>query len=298
MLDESQMLQQLADALPFGVCIVDGQRQICYWNRGAEKITGHLRQDVMGRFCCDELLVCCHGEGGAPRQCCPAELAEDGTPSARLRHFFLRHKEGHRLPVLMRSLALRQEDGLIVARAELFQIEQTAAQEDLSWMGEASTEPDPALGIPPLAATLDSLRLRLGEASASLAIFVIGIRDLPQMVRKYGEPMGRAAQRTVVHSLTYLLTVPHFLGCWSNQRLLVSISDCSEFTFYRIQQQLAVLKTMELTWWGDRIGFATEITSAMLVPGGAAREENENEKVLERLGAPCDAVREMTTENS
>jgi len=292
MLDESQMLQQLAEALPFGVCVVDGQRQIRYWNRGAEKITGHLRQEVMGHSCCDELLVCCRGESASARRCCPAELA-DSEAAARLRHFFLRHKEGHRVPVLIRSLALRQEDGLIVARAEIFQPEQ-AAREDLGWMEEPTAELDPALGIPSSAVTLDQLRLRLSEASSNLAVFVIGIQDLPQLVRTYGVPMGQAAQRTVVHSLSHLLTVPHYLGCWSENRLLVMVSDCSEFTFFRIQQQLGVLKTMELTWWGDRIAFTTQCSSQTLDPASAAIEDTE--AALERLGAPCGTAGEIPAE--
>lgn len=282
MLDESQMLQQLAEALPFGVCVVDGRRQIHYWNRGAEKITGHLRQEVMGRSCCDELLVCCGKESDPARRCCPAELA-DTEASARLRHFFLRHKQGHRVPVLIRSLALRQEDGVIVARAEIFQPEQSA-QEDLGWMEEPMAELDPALGIPSSAVTLDQLRLRLSEARSNLAVFVIGIEDLPHLVRTYGVPMGQAAQRTVVHSITHLLTVPHYLGCWSDNRLLIMVVDCSEFTFYRIQQQLGVLKTMELTWWGDRIAFSTQCSSTTLDPANATPEETD--AALERLGAP------------
>ncbi len=292
MLDEAQMLQQLADALPFGVCIVDCRRQIRFWNSGAERITGHLRQEVLGHSCCDELLVCCGGDNSAPRVCA-TEMSSADTPSSRLRPFLLRHKEGHRLPVLIRSLALRQEDGVIVARAELFQLQQTA-QEDLSWMGEANAHLDHSLGIPSAEVTLDQLRLRVSEAAASLALFVVGVKDFDRLVRTYGAPMGQAAQRCVVQSLSHLLTVPHYLGCWSESRLLVMISDCSEFTFFRIQQQLAVLKTMELTWWGDRITFATQCSGEVLSPGNAAGDEVE--AVLERLGAPGYAAEEASAE--
>ena len=293
MLDEAQMLQQLADALPFGVCIVDGRRNIRYWNSGAERITGHLRQDLVGRAGGDELLHWRGGENPLPRSCFGhLPLAE--TPSGGLRSFLLRHREGHCVPVLIRSLPLRQEDGVVVAHAEIFQPQQ-AAQEDLSWMGEADAHADPELGIPSAEATLDQLQLRVSEANASLAVFVIGVKDLARLMRTYGAPMGLAAQRSVVQSLTHLLTVPHFLGCWSQHRLLVMIADCSEFTFFRVQQQLAAIKTLELTWWGDRIPIASVSRGTLLHPGSATGDEVE--AVLERLGAPGHTQDSIPAEN-
>jgi GGDEF domain-containing protein len=282
MLDELQMLKQLGDALPFGVCIVDLDRQIRYWNHAAERITGHWRQDVMGRSCCDRLLVCCGGgqdeDGCSPRPCRSPNPEVHNARPAKLSRFFLRHKEGHRLPVLIRSLPLRDEDGLIVGHAELFH-EELANQQDFGWLADARLHP--ALGIPSVAATEDQLRQRLRENDVSLGVFIVAIRDLCRLVRKYGEPMGLAAQRTLVHTLTHLLTVPHYLGCWTGDRLLVMVFDCSEPVFARIQQRLAMLSAMDLTWWGDRIGVEVDISGRLLGPSPGAAEEVDG--ILEQL---------------
>jgi PAS domain S-box-containing protein len=52
-----KIFRRIVDQLDVGVYIVDRARKIQYWNRGAEGLTGFLAQDVVGRFCRDNILV-------------------------------------------------------------------------------------------------------------------------------------------------------------------------------------------------------------------------------------------------
>jgi len=56
-LNDAEIYQTVLDGLETGVCIVDQNRRIRFWNEGAEEITGYLRQDVVGRFLRDHLLT-------------------------------------------------------------------------------------------------------------------------------------------------------------------------------------------------------------------------------------------------
>jgi PAS domain S-box-containing protein len=56
-LSNPRVFETAVDSLEVGVCLVDRHRKIVYWNRGAERISGYLRQDVTGRFCRDDILV-------------------------------------------------------------------------------------------------------------------------------------------------------------------------------------------------------------------------------------------------
>src|SRR6267154_2296966 len=56
-LNDPEIYQSVLDSLETGVYIVDRNRRIRFWNEGAEKITGYLRQDVVGRFLRDHLLT-------------------------------------------------------------------------------------------------------------------------------------------------------------------------------------------------------------------------------------------------
>ena len=39
-----------------GVCAVDREGKVILWNDGAERVTGYLRQDVLGRMCTEAFL--------------------------------------------------------------------------------------------------------------------------------------------------------------------------------------------------------------------------------------------------
>ena len=59
-LQNAEVFRSALESMQAGVCVVDHDRKIRYWNEGAEKITGYLRQEVLGRFCGDILLIGSH----------------------------------------------------------------------------------------------------------------------------------------------------------------------------------------------------------------------------------------------
>ena len=60
MLDELQRadssLVAMLDSLFDGIYVTDRKRNILFWNRGAEQITGYAREEVLGRSCRDDIL--------------------------------------------------------------------------------------------------------------------------------------------------------------------------------------------------------------------------------------------------
>jgi PAS domain S-box-containing protein len=54
-LSNPRLFETVLDSLEAGVYLVDRHRKIVYWNHGAERISGYLRQDVTGRFCRDDI---------------------------------------------------------------------------------------------------------------------------------------------------------------------------------------------------------------------------------------------------
>ncbi len=72
-LQNAEIFRAALESLQTGVCMVDQDRKICFWNDGAEKITGYLRQDVLGRFCGEILLIKFHeNKDGLLRALLPA----------------------------------------------------------------------------------------------------------------------------------------------------------------------------------------------------------------------------------
>lgn len=103
-----------------GLYTVDRHRQITYWNKSAERITGFTAAEVTGSHCYEEILIHVDGEGNSLcRGMCPlAATIKDGTP--REAEIYLHHKDGHRVPVWVRVSPQRNEYGEITGGIELF----------------------------------------------------------------------------------------------------------------------------------------------------------------------------------
>lgn len=117
---EDRFYKNVLDHLHDGIYFVDRERRITYWNQGAERLTGYSAAEMVGRYCHDNLLN--HVDDKAQPLCldrCPlAHTMEDGEP--REAEVYLHHKQGHRLPVEVRTTPLHDEQGQVLGGIEIF----------------------------------------------------------------------------------------------------------------------------------------------------------------------------------
>jgi PAS domain S-box-containing protein len=100
------------ESLPIGVYVVNREGKIILWSAGAERITGHLRQDVLGRLCEDEFLEHTDSENNA--------LIGSRVPLVEtLREG--RAKSGQFLPVQLQTVPLRDDHGSVQGAVEVFE---------------------------------------------------------------------------------------------------------------------------------------------------------------------------------
>ncbi len=112
----SALLEQIND----GIYFVDRNRVITYWNKAAEMITGFSASEVIGRSCSDNILN--HVDGDGLQLClhgCPLEKSISDTKNRETK-VYLHHKEGHRIPVLVRTSPYVDEEGECLGGIELF----------------------------------------------------------------------------------------------------------------------------------------------------------------------------------
>ena len=116
----SLSLNGIIENLYDGLYFVDTNRQITFWNRGAERISGFTAAEVVGRSCADNILTHVDGEGRSLcGRMCPL-AATIGDSIDREAEVFMHHRNGHRIPVLVRTSPLRNREGTIVGGIELF----------------------------------------------------------------------------------------------------------------------------------------------------------------------------------
>ncbi len=117
---EKRELYKVFDNLFDAVCLVDADRRIIFWNGSAETLTGYRSSDMLGMSCRDSGVIHINEDGES--YClthCPL-LETDPTDEVRRAEVFIRHREGHMVPVQARMFPFRDEDGHIVGAAEIF----------------------------------------------------------------------------------------------------------------------------------------------------------------------------------
>ena len=111
---------ELLSYLYEGVYVVDQQRKIVFWNKGSEEITGYSAEEVVQSYCYNNILR--HVTEDGKNLCfdgCPLHhtLATGELQEADV---FLHHKEGHRIPVKVKSIPIYDLEENIVAAIEVF----------------------------------------------------------------------------------------------------------------------------------------------------------------------------------
>ncbi len=112
--------KSIINSISDGLYLVDINRVITFWNKTAERITGYAAEEVVGKSCADNILTHVDSEGNALcTGLCPlAETISDGN--SREAEVYLHHKDGHRIPVLVRISAITDQNGKISGGTELF----------------------------------------------------------------------------------------------------------------------------------------------------------------------------------
>jgi PAS domain S-box-containing protein len=112
----------ILDSLGDGVYVTDLERKITYWNKAAERITGWVRADIVGRQCFDGIL--CHVDKDGHQLCgkehCPLHRSIVTGIGSECPLVFAKKMDGQRVPVQVTVAPIRNASGEIIAGVEVF----------------------------------------------------------------------------------------------------------------------------------------------------------------------------------
>lgn len=280
-LDNLEIYRSVLEDLPIGLYLVDRYRRIVFWNSGAERICGYLRQDVVGRFL-REHLHATEDPADAPdaEDHDPISLVlRDGKPSTA--HVSILHKEGYRVPVVLQTVPLRNEHGAIIGAAECF--ESNVAATERTRRRTASGRPvclDEVTGFPSKGSMEAHLRELLAvfmERHADFAIVMIAIDCLDDLRASRGPGIVPSILRVVSHTIANSLRPTDDVGAWSNNRFLAVLTECKEGDLERVAKRLRkMIGQSQVEWWGDRFAVTASLGCA------GCRPEDTVESLVDR----------------
>jgi len=288
--DDSDICRSILETLPAGVCVVDMHKRIVFWSDGAERITGHLRHDVIGRSCIAEPLLHCDQPGCefCNEECPLARAIKTSQPAEA--SGFLHHKAGHEIPVRVRAVPVHNQHGSIIGAAETFEEVQPVAS---SARGEPCHLPDFTDGVTGLAnrAMIQSHLRQMMAAYADMhvpfALLFFRIKGLPHFRASLGSEAASSLLRVVARTLESSLWITDFVGRWSDDQFLVILGSCPEEGIGSVRERIRrSLAGESIEWWGERRSLPVTIGEAVV------QADDTVESVLDRAKKSVDDTRE------
>lgn len=237
--------RELVDSLFEGVYFVDKDRTITAWNHGAHTITGFSQNEVIHRKCYENILNHVNEEGVA--LCfngCPlhATLA-DGKE--RCANVYLQHKDGQRVPVTVKTLPVRNSEGMIEGAIEIFTEINTDKnfRKDLDRLQKEASE-DALTGVPNrkyISAMIESKLRERRAVGISFGIDFIDIDNFKHVNDAYGHGVGDEVLKLLVRTVRSGLRKNDLIGRLGGEEFIIVFADVDHQGLERASEKIRML---------------------------------------------------------
>jgi PAS domain S-box-containing protein/diguanylate cyclase (GGDEF)-like protein len=290
------VFRRVVEELQIGVYFTDPDRRIIFWNSGAERITGYLRQEVVGRCCRDNILMHCdHQQVVVCGTVCPlTEALADGKP--REASLFLRHKTGHRIPIRIHTMPLRDSSGSIVGAAECFQRHREVPHPDRREVQATasysySTVPDYGFLISELRMRL----ARLSEGGLPFGVLCMEIDHFEELRTNRGHEACEMVLHVIASTVQNTIRAGDFVGRWSPSRLLlVQSASALDSLAHSAERLCGLVSCSSVVWWGDPLPVTSSVGGTLAKPDDSidivVRRAERALEVSLALGGDCARV--------
>lgn len=235
------IVENLAD----GVYLVAPDRTIEYWNPGAERISGHTAQEVVGHKCFDNILGHVDAQGRSLcHTACPLALTmKDGEP--RDVSIWLKHSDGYRKPVRVRTSAVHDAEGHIIGGVEAFS-DDTAMVQAAADAARARRDAltDELTGLPNRRLFDAALAGRLENLSRygwRFGLLIVDIDHFKAANDDHGHAFGDAVLVTVAETLRGAVRVGDVLARWGGDEFTVLVEAPNGTDLLDTAQRLSAL---------------------------------------------------------
>ncbi len=278
---DPETYRTILESLQSGVCVVDIQQRILFWNDGAQRITGHPRIEVLGHSYMKNILVHCNQVSCqvCTNRCPIRDAFHEGKSSYGV--VLIHHRAGHRVPVHTWTIPLRDQHGAIIAVIQNFEAQRDAAVPDPDADSmQAFGYLDNTTGLANHIMMESRLRETLGtfsELQVPFGILCLSAVDLPLFRSKYGQDAATSILRVLGRTLRNTVWPTDFVGRWEEDQFLIILHGCGEAGLQSVSDRiLRTVATATIEWWGE------ELALALSISGTVAQAGDTEESILQR----------------
>jgi len=264
-----QFHKSLLDNLYDGVYFVDRERLISYWNKGAERITGYSEGDMVGKFCYNNILdhVSDDGQHLCKKGCPLLATIQDGKP--REAEVNLRHAEGYRVPVLVRTSPIYDDQNTVIGAVEVFSNNQS-----LSKMKRRVNELEKDIFHDPLTGAgnrkfleikINTAILEYNQHQIPFGLLFLDIDHFKTINDTYGHLEGDHVLRNTAKNLSGHLRGTDIYGRWGGEEFIALLYNINKESLSRITEKLcALIASSAITVNGEKISVSVSIGATLV----------------------------------
>lgn len=267
--------EKLLDNLFDGVYFVDTNKRITFWNKGAERITGYSKDEVMGSCCANNILRHIDGSG--------RELCVEGCPlsatmldgKGRQSEVFLHHKMGHRVPVTVRTSPVREANGNVTGAVEIFTDNSSSIQilKELEGLKKEAYV-DALTGVGNRRYGEMSLSTRLFEWETHNELFGVLFLDIDhfkQFNDNYGHKTGDDVLIMVGNSISNSMRKMDVVARWGGEEFMILLPGVNSDVLEVIAERTRVLIDHSFMMAGDeKLRVTVSIGATLALPNDTA----------------------------
>jgi diguanylate cyclase (GGDEF)-like protein/PAS domain S-box-containing protein len=268
-----------------GVYFVDRDRNILFWNRAAERLTGYASRDVLGRSCSDNILR--HVTDAGRQLCvegCPlaATMSDNQVLGTEV---YMHHANGHRVPIAVWAAPLQDRTGAVVGAIEIFSdhSDRSAVRAELEFLrNEVLTDPLTGMGNRRfLEITVEPRLAAVRKGAPGFGLFMVDIDHFKDVNDLRGHLVGDKVLAMVARTLGSAVR-PLDAGIrWGGEEFILVCPNVPAETLQSIAERLRIL--VENSWVDLEDGSRLSVTVS--VGASRARSDDDLTSIISRADA-------------
>ncbi|HWR04303.1 MAG TPA: GGDEF domain-containing protein [Humidesulfovibrio sp.] len=276
-----QFYQELLNSLSDGVYSIGRDRQVTYWNKAAERLSGYSAREVLGRSCEESILRHLDAMGRQVQEPDSLILAtlSDGQP--REAAVFMHHKYGYRVPVVIHTSPLRGENGELMGAVEVFSsnVRSLNIMKELEALRkEVLTDQLTCIGNRRFYdITIKVIEKSWTEGGVPFGALFVDIDNFKAVNDTFGHPVGDKVLHMVAQTLAKSLRALDIACRWGGEEFLLLLPNSNPDSLLKMGQRQ---RTLVENSWLEHDGSAIKVTASF---GGAVSRDGEvAEEVVNR----------------
>lgn len=281
-LNNVEFYQEILDNLYDGIFFVNDKGSITYWNNGAVKLTGYLPEDVINRNYCDIFKplnkfgdnLCEYGDCPIRQVLRCSQLMEVDA--------YIRHKDGHLLPISIRIAPVREVERQFVVAVEIHSRNSPryALHQRLEELQEMAMY-DALTGIANRRYIEMNLETRLEELRRynwPFAVMFMDVDNFKTLNDTYGHSIGDRALKMIGSTMVNSLRSFDIIGRWGGEEFVVILVNVPDGELFNVADRFRCLVE------NSRLPLENNETMSVTVSAGAtnARSGESIESLIER----------------